>query len=169
MTPRSFQRAHNARRLRFVAVDNRRLLKSDLKISRAYFAGVASWQGLTRAALKMNVHHGIRIIRAITGYKSPFASHYVPLRIKKRRSSIILSERHRYVGRPPPPIEKQHHVEDLRAGTRTPLVFAYRRIAKHVIHLRQVYPDIAGILPAVRRGRQATTSAPPRLWYIVLH
>lgn len=44
----SFQRAHNARRLRLVAVDNRHLLKSDLKISRACFTSVASvWQGLT--------------------------------------------------------------------------------------------------------------------------
>lgn len=33
-------------------------------------------------------------MRTITGYKSPFTSHYVPLRIKKRRSSIRPSKRH---------------------------------------------------------------------------
>lgn len=89
------------------------------------------------------------------GYKSPFASHYVPLRIKKRRFSIILSERHRYVGRPPPPqLRITTWKTCARGGAHAARLFAYRRIAKHVIHLRQVSSRRRGNPP---RGEARST------------
>lgn len=76
---------------------------------------------------------------------------YVSLRSATNQETLVLDHAQRevrIVGRPSPPIQR-HHVEDVHE-TRTLLVFAYRRIAKHVIHLRQVYPASLGILPAVR-------------------
>jgi len=49
-------------------------------------------------------------MRTITGYKSPFISHYVPLRIKKCWSLIMPSERHERCTSPP---IQRHHVEDV--------------------------------------------------------
>lgn len=150
---------------------NRQLSESDLKISQACLTSVASvWQGLTGCVKNECNATGFALYEQLQGIQIALC---VSLRSATNQETSILdhTQREAPICRTPTPAnwKKQHHVEDLRAGTRTPLVFAYRRIAKHVIHLRQVYPDIAGILPAVRRGRQATTSAPPRLWYIVLH
>jgi len=66
---------------------------------------------------------------------------YVSLRSATNQETPVLDHAQQEatnVGRPSPPIQR-HHVEDVHEA-RTLLVFAYRRIAKHVIHLRQVYP-----------------------------
>lgn len=91
-----------------------------------------------------NDHNAIRDSYRSSDYKIQIAL-YVSLRSATNQEMRVLDhaqqEARESCARPPPPNCTWNHVDSLSHGKqRILLVFAYRRIAKHVIHLRQAYP-----------------------------
>lgn len=117
---------------------NQRSSNTHLKILNAYFARkhvvIYSWH----TALK----NGYNTTGFVLCERLQDTNHlYVSLRFATNQETLVLDhaqQEARTLDARPLPIQK-HHVEDVHEA-RTLLVFAYRRIAKHVIHLRQVYP-----------------------------